>query len=181
MLFSAPLFLTLSPTQPCSTLRQNGRDKKVVVATPRQLESLIRLSESRARMRLSEVVTQEDVSEAVSLWYRALSGSAGTSDGTIDMDNIFTGTTTAARHAHKSLPDDLRSLLASAGGGRPRSVDELLGEVQRASAAAGGSGAQVSRGQLVDALRMLDDVVSFDERTGVVRPRNGGGAPMPAV
>lgn len=37
-------------------LRRLGGNKKVITATPRQLESLIRLSESLARMRYSETV-----------------------------------------------------------------------------------------------------------------------------
>ena len=84
---------------------------QVVVATPRQLESLIRLSEAHARMRLSEEVNKADVEEAVRLWYTAMSGSASSSDGNIDMDNIFTGATTAARQAQRYLPDEIKALL----------------------------------------------------------------------
>jgi DNA replication licensing factor MCM4 len=39
-----------------------------VVATPRQLESIIRLSEALARMKLDEVVSKDNVKEAVRLW-----------------------------------------------------------------------------------------------------------------
>ena len=39
----------------------------VVTATPRQLESMIRLSEALAKMRLASTVTVEDVKEAVRL------------------------------------------------------------------------------------------------------------------
>ncbi len=51
-----------------ASMRADGRQKKVVVATPRQLESLIRLSEAQARMRLSANVTKEHVEEATRLW-----------------------------------------------------------------------------------------------------------------
>ncbi len=37
-------------------MRRDGRERKVVVATPRQLESFIRIAESLARMRLDEKV-----------------------------------------------------------------------------------------------------------------------------
>ena len=37
-------------------MRRDGRERKVVVATPRQLESFIRISESLARMRLDDKV-----------------------------------------------------------------------------------------------------------------------------
>ena len=40
---------------------------QVVTATPRQLESLIRLSEAQARMRLRETVIEADVDEALRL------------------------------------------------------------------------------------------------------------------
>lgn len=41
-----------------------SRSLKTIAATPRQLESLIRLSQALAKMRLSETVTAEDVLEA---------------------------------------------------------------------------------------------------------------------
>ena len=44
-------------------MRREGRNRKTVSATPRQLESLIRLSEAHARMRFSEVVEMKDVDE----------------------------------------------------------------------------------------------------------------------
>ena len=40
----------------------------VVTATPRQLESMIRLSEALAKMRLSPEATVEDVNEALRLF-----------------------------------------------------------------------------------------------------------------
>lgn len=45
-------------------MRQVGSSRGQVSAYPRQLESLIRLSEAHARMRLSEVVEVADVEEA---------------------------------------------------------------------------------------------------------------------
>lgn len=50
-------------------MRRDGRERKVVVATPRQLESLIRLSEAFARMRLKELVGMEEVEAASRLWW----------------------------------------------------------------------------------------------------------------
>jgi hypothetical protein len=41
--------------------------KKTITATPRQLESLIRLAEAHARLHLSEVVRAHDVQEAIRL------------------------------------------------------------------------------------------------------------------
>ena len=48
-------------------MRSIGNTKKTITATPRQLESLIRLSEAVAKMRLSQTVETDDVKEAVRL------------------------------------------------------------------------------------------------------------------
>jgi len=53
-------------------------------------------------------------------------------------------------------------------------VDELHAELQRAATAGGklgGAASTMTKQQLLDAVRLLDDVATFDERTGVVRPR----------
>jgi DNA replication licensing factor MCM4 len=44
-----------------------GASRKTITATPRQLESMIRLAEAVAKMRLSEFVEKKDVDEAVRL------------------------------------------------------------------------------------------------------------------
>jgi len=44
-----------------------GNAKKTITATPRQLESMIRIAESLAKMRLSDTVEKRDVDEAVRL------------------------------------------------------------------------------------------------------------------
>jgi DNA replication licensing factor MCM4 len=48
-------------------MRSMGNNKKTITATPRQLESLIRIAESIARMRLSDRVEKSDIDEAVRL------------------------------------------------------------------------------------------------------------------
>lgn len=45
-------------------MRKVGARRGQISAYPRQLESLIRLSEAHAKVRLSNVVTIEDVEEA---------------------------------------------------------------------------------------------------------------------
>ncbi|KAL9258730.1 DNA replication licensing factor MCM4-like protein [Drosera capensis] len=63
----------------------------VITETPRQIESVIRLSEALARMRFSEWVEKQDVKEAFRLLEVALQQSAtDPSTGTIDMDLINT-------------------------------------------------------------------------------------------
>lgn len=48
-------------------MRSVGNSKKTVTATPRQLESMIRIAESLAKMRLSDTIEKRDVEEAVRL------------------------------------------------------------------------------------------------------------------
>ena len=52
-------------------MRSKGLSNKTITATPRQLESLIRMSEAFAKMRLSNEVTEADVEEAVTLMEKA--------------------------------------------------------------------------------------------------------------
>ncbi|GLC33284.1 hypothetical protein PLESTB_000350900 [Pleodorina starrii] len=167
------------------TLRRDGRERKVVMATPRQLESLIRISESLARMRLDERIRATDVAEAVRLWYGAMAGSAGSgsSDGRPDLDTLYCGTTAAQRAAARALPEELRGVISGMRLSHTLSVDDLLREINSRLAAAaaqqqqqhggGGGGAApggVSRSMLITALRQLDDLVLYDETTNTVRP-----------
>ncbi|KAF5954766.1 hypothetical protein HYC85_007622 [Camellia sinensis] len=81
-----------------------GSSKKVITATPRQIESLIRLSEALARIRFSELVEKKDVMEAFRLLEVALQQSATDhSTGTIDMDLITTGVSASERMRRENL------------------------------------------------------------------------------
>ena len=53
--------------QAYQTMRNQGVGRNTITATPRQLESMVRLSEALARMRLSSTVERHDVAEAVRL------------------------------------------------------------------------------------------------------------------
>ena len=73
-------------------MRSMGLNKKTITATPRQLESLIRISEALAKMRLSDTVERRDIEEAVRLIRTAMQQSAtDPKTGHIDMDIITTG------------------------------------------------------------------------------------------
>ena len=48
-------------------MRSMGINKRTITATPRQLESLIRISESLAKMELRQTVESKDIAEAVRL------------------------------------------------------------------------------------------------------------------
>eukprot|EP01083_Nonionella_stella_P310978 1107151_1 len=69
-----------------------GHGKKTITATPRQLESLIRMSEALARMRFSERVLEDDVKEALRLMRAATQSAAvDPKTGLINFDIITTG------------------------------------------------------------------------------------------
>ncbi|MED6181332.1 DNA replication licensing factor, mcm4 component [Stylosanthes scabra] len=81
-----------------------GSSKKVITATPRQIESLIRLSEALARIRFSDWVEKRDVMEAFRLLEVAMQQSATDhSTGTIDMDLITTGVSASERMRREAL------------------------------------------------------------------------------
>lgn len=90
-------------------MRQSGNlggGKKTIAATPRQLESLIRLAEAHARMQLKEEVEESDVAEAIRLMNVATQKTATDPvTGTIDMDAIHTGRTAAQRQTVATLKD----------------------------------------------------------------------------
>jgi len=95
-------------------MRRLGGHKRVITATPRQLESLIRLSEALARMRLSNVVERSDVKEALRLMKVALKQSATDHrTGMIDMDAINTGRTAHDRYMLTQLAAGVKDLMST--------------------------------------------------------------------
>jgi len=74
---------------------------------------LIRLSEARARVRLSEVVEESDVAEASRLLREAIKESAtDPRTGLIDMDLLATGIGTSARGQLDALKGEVRKRIA---------------------------------------------------------------------
>ncbi|KKK13425.1 hypothetical protein ARAM_000887 [Aspergillus rambellii] len=123
-----------------------------ITATTRQLESMIRLSEAHARMRLSTEVTADDVDEAVRLIRSAIKQAATDSrTGLIDMSLLTEGTSASERRNKEALK---RGILGV--------VDELSGsggaarwaEVYRVLSDQASSG--VDNGQFTDAVRALE-------------------------
>ncbi|XP_078160102.1 minichromosome maintenance (MCM2/3/5) family protein [Carex rostrata] len=113
-----------------------GSRKKVITATARQIESLIRLSEALARMRFSPVVEVGDVTEAFRLLEVALQQSATDhSTGTIDMDLIMTGISASERTRRENLLAATRNLVMEKllTGGPSSRVVELLEELRKQS------------------------------------------------
>jgi DNA replication licensing factor MCM4 len=73
-------------------MRSMGNTKKTITATPRQLDSMIRIAEAIAKMRLAAEVSEADVEEAVRLIKAAMKQSAtDPRTGEIDMGIITTG------------------------------------------------------------------------------------------
>lgn len=85
-------------------MRKIGAGRGQISAYPRQLESLIRLSEAHAKVRLNTVVEIEDVEEAWRLHREALKQSATDPlSGKIDVGILTTGLSTTARKKQAEL------------------------------------------------------------------------------
>ncbi|MFQ6649189.1 hypothetical protein Gotur_023029 [Gossypium turneri] len=111
-----------------------GSSKKVITATPRQIESLIRLSEALARIRFSETVEMRDVTEAFRLLEVAMQQSATDhSTGTIDMDLITTGVSASERMRRESVLSATRNIIMDKLqlGGPSMRLLELLDEMKK--------------------------------------------------
>lgn len=96
-------------------MRKLGQDvraaEKRITATTRQLESMIRLAEAHAKMRLATKVTKDDVEEANRLIQAALKTAATDSQGRIDMSMLTEGTTSADRKRLEELKSAVLGLL----------------------------------------------------------------------
>ena len=97
-------------------MRKLGEDVRAaerrITATTRQLESMIRLSEAHAKMRLSENVTRDDVLEAVRLIKSALKQAATDArTGLIDMSLLTEGTSASERRRKSDLKTAVLTLL----------------------------------------------------------------------
>mmetsp|Transcript_16583 Transcript_16583/g.20484 ORF Transcript_16583/g.20484 Transcript_16583/m.20484 type:complete len:153 (-) Transcript_16583:1194-1652(-) len=142
-----------------------GGGKKTITATPRQLESLIRLSEAHARIRLSKTVTESDVAEALRLMHVATQRAAvDPRTGTIDMDAIHTGLGAADRQANEALAKELLKLMQRNYQNDSPRVFQLLNEMNEQSSE------EISQEDLMRAINHLQDdgKVIFSNRNGSV-------------
>ena len=95
-------------------MRSMGNNAKTITATPRQLESLIRISESLAKMRLSNRIELCDIEEGVRLIKTAMQQSAtDPNTGEIDMDIITTGIGAASNARIKEICTFIRKVQVS--------------------------------------------------------------------
>jgi len=132
-----------------------GRGTKTISATPRQLESLIRLSQSLAKMRLDNLVTPDDVREAIRLMQVATQAAAtDPRTGTIDMDLINTGRTAFDRDLIVKLAEEIKHFLASHKGERMTvgQIRQALMQQQQQN----GNDMQISLSEVEEAVRDLE-------------------------
>jgi DNA replication licensing factor MCM4 len=137
-------------------MRKLGEDVRAserrITATTRQLESMIRLSEAHAKMRLSETVTREDVQEAVRLIKSALKQAATDArTGLIDMSLLTEGTSASERRRKADLKNEVLKLLdemtRQGQAARYTEVVRRMGEQ---------SSVQIESAEFADAIRMLE-------------------------
>lgn len=94
-------------------MRQTGNESEdsPIPITARQLESLIRLAESHARMRLSEKVEQEDAAETVRLMDKVLKDMGlDPASGELDVDSWMTGEPKSQRDKIELLEDIIKEI-----------------------------------------------------------------------
>jgi DNA replication licensing factor MCM4 len=151
-----------------SSSGNNG--SKTISATPRQLESLVRLSEAIAKMRLSTEVTRSDVREAVRLMKVATQAAAtDPRTGKIDMNMITTGMSTENRKLEEALSLSLKELLAERRGTRMAigDVRRQLSEIMNVQG--------LKQEDVVEALRTAegDGLIQLNERAQTIFVRHG--------
>ncbi|KAK3044089.1 hypothetical protein LTS18_002212 [Coniosporium uncinatum] len=130
-----------------------SQDRRIT-ATTRQLESMIRLSEAHAKMRLSTEVLASDVEEAVRLIKSALKQAATDSrTGLIDMGLLTEGVGSGDRKRREDLKAAILTTVdeLTGGGGQVAfsSVTKRLFE--------GESGGEVDGREVLEALRSLEN------------------------
>lgn len=143
-------------------MRSLGNSKKTITATPRQLESMIRIAESLAKMRLADLVEKRDVDEAVRLIKHALQQSAtDPTTGEINMDIITTGQTKTSAQRLKAICDFIKSVqdlfrdkVSQHGLRYGNLLDFMNSKVQQANAL---DGRAVQESEFRDALRTLEE------------------------
>jgi DNA replication licensing factor MCM4 len=124
--------------------------RHVVSATPRQLESCIRLAEAHAKMRLSPTVDARDAEEALKLMQEALHQAAtDPTTGLIDMDLIAVGTSSEQRAKLAVMGREIVRMLQAA---RANSLsgNAILANLRTAL------GKEVTEQEMADALTNLE-------------------------
>merc|ERR1712112_299578 len=153
-------------------MRKVGAGRGQVTAYPRQLESLIRLSEAHARMRFSNLVELEDVEEAARLHREALKQSATDPlTGRVDVSILTTGQSSSGRKRRQEVAAGLKALLRKKTKTPTINFEALLKEF-KASA-----DLQITRDMYEDALRDLQEeqvILRNRNNVRILTPAAGG-------
>lgn len=125
-----------------------------ITATTRQLESMIRLSEAHAKMRLSPTVEESDVSEAVRLIKSAIKASATDArTGLIDMGLLSEGGGASERRRKEQLK---RSILMGLDGNEDVRGGGTVRYAELYRAVSEGATAEVEGVEFGEAIRGLE-------------------------
>jgi replicative DNA helicase Mcm len=106
---------------------EEGRPDPIAI-TPRQLEALVRLSEARAKMRLSEEVTYEDAAGAVHLMNATLDKLARDETGKLDIDKYSSGLSDQGRRRLDRIDDLIDNMLKESDDGEPVAISAILAQ-----------------------------------------------------
>lgn len=139
-------------------MRKIGAGRGQITAYPRQLESLIRLAEAHAKVRLSDLVQQVDVDEAIRLHREAIKQAAtDPTSGKIDISILTTGLSGSNRKRRAELATVIKNLLTKRRGeGSSQeqlqfAVLQILADIRQESSI------MVTRDMFEDALKELQD------------------------
>ncbi|XP_030070031.1 DNA replication licensing factor MCM4 [Microcaecilia unicolor] len=133
-------------------MRKIGSGRGMVSAYPRQLESLIRLSEAHAKVRFSDKVETIDVEEAKRLHREALKQSAtDPRTGIVDISILTTGMSATARKRREELAQVLKKLIQSKGKTPALKYQQLFDDLRAQSDAA------ITKDMFEEALHALAD------------------------
>ncbi len=98
-----------------------------IAITPRQLESLVRLAEARAKMRLSTEVTYDDASGAVNLMNATLEKLAkDTETGKLDIDKYSSGTSARSRRQLDRIDALIDKMLEDTDEDEPVAIKDII-------------------------------------------------------
>ncbi|KAI0822446.1 MCM-domain-containing protein [Trametes gibbosa] len=150
-------------------------NEKRITATTRQLESMIRLSEAHARMRLSTLVELADVQEAFRLMREAINTSArDPTTGEIDMGLLDTGIGRQQRKMRGDMRRAILALLDGGAGGGARGVRWAEAAAQLEAQ----SSVRVSAAEFQDVVRELEQEglvkVTGERDRRVIKRAEGG-------
>jgi len=102
------------------SLRSRAKENSPVPITARQLESLVRMAEASARVRLSDKVLPEDVDRVVEIFQKCLSQIAVDPEtGNLDIDYALTGTSKKQRDRIFTIKRIVEELEESTENGAP--------------------------------------------------------------